>query len=123
MQAIEFLNTAREFLEKEPIREVDCRNATSRAYYCAFHSCKQLLLQYPPNESQRGAEHEKIIAELRNHQDKRFKRLGNMLFDAKNQRVQSDYYLREKFSIQNAKITVGFVQRLLQEIQKIQSDT
>ncbi len=123
MEATEFLETAREFLTKQPIREVDCRNAASRAYYCAFHLCKQLLEQHPPNEPQRGSEHEKVIAELRTHQDKRFKPLGNMLFDARDQRVSADYKLNKKFSIHDAKTTVTFSNRILQEIQKIQSDT
>jgi uncharacterized protein (UPF0332 family) len=121
MEAIEFLSTAREFLEKQPIREVDCRNAASRAYYCAFHSCKQLLEQHPPNEPQYGSVHDKVIAELLNHQDKRFRKLGNMLKATKKLRTDSDYELQKKFPIQNAKTAIGDVHKLLQEIQNIQS--
>ncbi|MEZ5671565.1 MAG: hypothetical protein R3E08_03955 [Thiotrichaceae bacterium] len=97
MEPVEFLNTALEFLEKQPIGEVECRNAASRAYYCAFHSCKKLLEAHPPKEPQRGTEHQKIIDELRKHQDKRFKKLGNMLADSKDQRVRADYGLHETF--------------------------
>jgi uncharacterized protein (UPF0332 family) len=123
MEAIEFLNTALEFLEQQPVREIDCRNAASRAYYCAFHTCKQLLEQCPPKESQRGAEHEKIIAELRKHQDKRFKILGNMLNTSRDQRVHADYRLDKKFALADAKKLLLSTKKLLQEIEKIQSDS
>ena len=116
MEAIEFLQAATELLAKQPIKEVDCRNAASRAYYCAFHTCKQLLKQYPSTESQYGTEHQKIINELKQHQDKRFKSLGNMLERSRDQRVRADYKLEEKFTYRDAKIVIGAANKLLQEI-------
>ena len=119
MEAIEFLQVATELLAKQPIKEVDCRNAASRAYYCAFHTCKQLLKQYPPTESPYGTEHQKIINELKQHQDKRLKSLGNILERSRDQRVRADYKLGEKFVIQDAKIVIGAANKLLQEIDAI----
>jgi uncharacterized protein (UPF0332 family) len=120
MEPIEFLAAAEELLKKTATREVDYRNAASRAYYGAFHTCKQLLEHYPPSESQRGTEHEKTIAELVNHQDKRFKTLGNMLKTSKDQRHRADYKLAEKFALQDAKRVILSVKKLLQESADIQ---
>lgn len=121
MEAIEFLTAAEELLNKIETREVDYRNAASRAYYCQFHSCKQLLERYPPSEPQYGAEHEKTIKELVNHQDKRFKKLGNMLKDSKDQRHKADYKLAENFALSEAKIVIRFANKLLQAIADIQT--
>lgn len=121
MESIEFFDAAREFLERKPIREVDHRNAASRAYYCAFHTCKKLLEEHPPKESQRGTEHQKVINELLEHQDKRLKVFGNMLMTSRDQRVRADYKLEEKFTLYDAKKAVKSTEKLLQEIQKIQA--
>jgi uncharacterized protein (UPF0332 family) len=118
IEAIGFLESAKELLNKQSTREVDYRNAASRAYYCAFHVCKKLLEDFPPTQFQTGAEHEKIIKGLLNHQDKRFKTLGNMLKDAKDQRVKADYKLADNFTIQDAKIVVKFTDKILMEINK-----
>jgi len=103
-------------LNKLENKEINYQNAASRAYYGAFHSCKKLLQDFPPTESQRGAEHEKIIAELLKHQNKQFKILGNMLKMSKDQRVRADYKLAEKFSVQDAKRVILSTKKLLEEI-------
>lgn len=121
MEAIEFLVAAEELLKKTAPREVDYRNAASRAYYCQFHTCQQLLERYPPSEPQYGAEHEKTIKELVNHQDKRFKTLGNMLNSSKNQRHRADYKLAEKFTLRDAQRVIHFANKLLQAIADIQT--
>jgi uncharacterized protein (UPF0332 family) len=118
IETIEFLESAKELLNKQSTKEVDYRNAASRAYYCAFHICKKLLEDFPPKQSQVGAEHERIINGLLNHQNKRFKTLGNMLRDAKDQRVKADYKLWDNFTIQDAKIVVKFTNKILMEINK-----
>jgi uncharacterized protein (UPF0332 family) len=118
IEAVEFLSSAKELLNKQLVKEVDYRNAASRAYYCAFHTCKKLLEDFPPTQSQIGAEHEKIINGLLNHQDKRFKALGSMLKDAKDQRVKADYRLDNNFTIQDAKLVVKFTDKILMEINK-----
>jgi uncharacterized protein (UPF0332 family) len=119
MEPVEFLQAATELLVKQPIKEVDCRNAASRAYYCAFHLCKRLLEQYPPAEPQRGTEHQKIINELKQHQNKQFRPLGNVLTSLWRLRVKADYKLVEKFAIQDARIVIGATNKLLQEIDAI----
>lgn len=118
IEAVKFLESAKELLNKQSTKEIDHRNAASRAYYGAFHICKKLLEDFPPTQSQIGAEHERIINGLLNHQDKRFKTLGNMLKDAKNQRVKADYRLDNNFTIQDAKIVVKFTDKILMEINK-----
>ena len=85
MDPIDFLTTAQESIGK---REVDYRNAASRAYYSAFHLCKGLVESFPI-----GASHEKVILALREHPDKRMKSLGNSLQQIKEIRVHADYKL------------------------------
>ncbi len=121
MEAIEFLTAAEELLKKPATQEVDYRNAASRAYYYQFHTCKQLLERYPPSEPQYGAEHEKTIKELVTHQDKRFKKLGNMLKDSKDQRHKADYKLAENFALSEAKTVIRFAKKLLKDIEDIQT--
>lgn len=118
MEAIEFLESAKELLNKPSAKEIDYRNAASRAYYCAFHACKKLLEDYPASQRQIGTEHDKTIRELLNHQNKQFKILGNMLQKSKDQRHRADYKLIEKFSIQDGKFVITQVNKILMEINK-----
>lgn len=119
MESIEFLKSARELLEKESTQEVDYRNVTSRAYYCAFHTCKKLWEDYPPSKTEGGAEHQKVINELKNHQNKQFRKLGNILNDSRNRRVTADYHLVKQFVIQDAKVVIKSVEKLLQDVQVV----
>lgn len=119
MEPSEFLNAAKSLLQKEEVTEVDYRNAVSRAYYCAFHTCSNLLKKYPPSERQCGAEHEKIIDGLLEHQNKSFHRLGHQLKGAKLRRAKADYRLAEVLTIQDANIVIKSVEKILQEINKI----
>ncbi len=123
MNPIDFLETATEFLQKKPIREVDHRNAASRAYYCALHSCKNLLEQRASRISVTDTSHQKIIRELQANTDHLVVALGNKLFSLKSQRNNADYELGKKFTFKDAERLVQHTRRLLQEIQKIQSDT
>lgn len=123
MNPIDFLETATEFLQKQPVREVDYRNAASRAYYCALHSCKNLLEQSTSRISVTDTSHQKIIRELQANTDCLIVALGNKLFSLKSQRNNADYELDKKFTFKDAERLVQHTRRLLQEIQKIQSDT
>jgi uncharacterized protein (UPF0332 family) len=124
MEPIEFLKSAEVLLEKESVAEVECRNAASRAYYSAYHSCLDLSKRYPTTNDHRGKKdvgmHEKLIQTLCEHQDEQMRTVGHSLNQVKIRRVKADYKLVQNFTLQDAKFTVNSVQKLLQEIGKIQ---
>jgi len=124
MEPIEFLKTAEALLEKESVAEVECRNAASRAYYSAYHSCLDLSKRYPTTNDNRVKKdvgmHEKLIQTLCEHQDVQVKSAGYSLRQVKTRRVKADYKLAQDFTLQDAKFAVDSVQKLLQEIHKIQ---
>jgi uncharacterized protein (UPF0332 family) len=123
MEPIEFLKSAEALLEKELVAEVDCRNAASRAYYSAYHSCLDLSNGYPSTnnvKSKGGGMHKRFIDKLCNHQDEQMRTVGSSLNQAWTRRVKADYKLTQDFTLQDAKFAVDSVQELLQEIHKIQ---
>ncbi|WP_353573156.1 HEPN domain-containing protein [Candidatus Albibeggiatoa sp. nov. BB20] len=118
MDAIEFLKSATEILKNN--KEVDYRNATSRAYYCAYHKAKNLVeTQFKQDKISSGASHEKIIKTLQAEKNKQFKSIGNKLNDLKRFRTDADYKLDETFSIQDAKSVVQRASKLVQEIEQL----
>ena len=122
MEPIEFLKSAEVLLEKESVAEVECRNAASRAYYSAYHSCLVLSNGYPSTNDvkKEGGMHQQLIDKLCNHQDEQVKTVGYSLKQVKTRRVMADYKLTQDFTLQDAKFAVDSVQKLLQEIHKIQ---
>jgi len=122
MEPIEFLKSAEALLEKELVAEVDYRNAASRAYYSAYHSCLVLSNSYPSTNDvkKEGGMHQQLIDKLCNHQDEQVKTVGYSLKQVKTRRVMADYKLTQDFTLQDAKFAVDSVQKLLQEIHKIQ---
>lgn len=122
MEPIEFLKSAEVLLEKESVAEVECRNAASRAYYSAYHSCVDLSKRYPStnNVKSEGGVHKQFIDKLCNYQDEQMRTVGHSLNQVKIRRVKADYKLVQNFTLQDAKFTVNSVQKLLQEIGKIQ---
>lgn len=123
MKPTDFLETATEFLQKKPIREVDYRNAASRAYYCVLHSCNDFLEQNGSKSSFTDTTHQKIIRGLLANADRRVETLGNQLSSLREQRNRADYTLGKKFTFKDAERLIQTTRKMLQEIQKIQSDT
>jgi len=114
VNAQEFLMTAQELLQGN--REIDYRNAASRAYYCAFHRCKMLLEELPNSQGSIGASHQKVILELLYYPDKEVNKLGKKLEQAKRLRQKADYQLKVTFSRYEASRIVSQVQNLLSEV-------
>lgn len=114
MNAREFLSTAQELIQGN--REIDYRNAASRAYYCAFHRCKMLLEELPKSQGCLGASHQKVILELLSYPDKEVNKLGKKLEQAKRLRQKADYQLNARFSRYEASRIVSQVQNILSEI-------
>jgi len=107
VNAKEFLDSAYQ-INQDATKEVDYRNATSRAYYAAYHGCKKLV-----NEpAVMGASHEKVIIALKNssHQEKRS--IGNSLQQIKASRVWADYQLDNSFPRSESNKVLEIVKRL-----------
>ncbi len=104
MDAKEFLTSAQELIQGN--REVDYRNAASRAYYYTFHICRTLLAKLPHSQSSIGASHEKVVLDLLSYPDKKLNTFGRKLEQAKTLRHQADYKLLMRFSRANAKLVL-----------------
>lgn len=113
MDAIEFLDSAEKIIQNN--KEVDYRNAVSRAYYCAYHKTASFV--EPLNlERSFGATHEKLVGILQNHTNKKLKTIGNKLNALREFRVDADYKLNKPFSFQDAQSALKRTKALLQDI-------
>lgn len=113
--------TAREILDAADElaggkREVDWRNGASRAYYAAFHRCRQLAVAERLAVAQTGSAHVALIdAFLANLNPAPLKRLGFMLRGCRDRRADADYEVEASFSKQVGRSVVADCQRILDE--------
>lgn len=94
MKPQQFLDVAKTWKETAYSCEGHRRSLISRAYYAAFHACKQIAIELDL-ELPNGNSHERLIDALRTHHLKELRQLGNRLNDLKNMRVRSDYRLMD----------------------------
>ncbi|OQW93029.1 MAG: hypothetical protein BWK79_13280 [Beggiatoa sp. IS2] len=116
MNAIDFLESAKQQLEIVLKEEVNYRNASSRAYYSAFHICKDLMDKHPEWHVAIGSEHQKLINNLLNVPRKELNILGRQLERIKTLRHRADYDLHKKFTYQDAKQTIFESQKIVDEV-------
>jgi len=117
MEAEKFLESAKIIIEGG--QEVDYRNATSRAYYCAFHLCRNFLNTLLHAQISDQASHEAVIGELINSPDNKLRKLGNKLRQAKRSRHIADYKLFHEFSYHEAKQTIKHSYEIKIELEDI----
>jgi uncharacterized protein (UPF0332 family) len=119
MDAIDFLESAKQSLVSDS-KEVNYRNAASRAYYSAFHFCRSLMEKYPEWQMNIGiAEHAKLIGNLKKAPRQEFRTLGNQLHQLKRLRSHADYELNKKFTDRYAKQAILQSEKILEEISKL----
>ena len=83
--------------------EVDWRNATSRAYYAAYHSCASVARAARPGVAETGSVHATLIAALTDAlSPAHLKGLGYMLEQSRKRRTDADYRIQEDFPRQIA---------------------
>lgn len=108
----EILEAAAELAHEE--REVDWRNAASRAYYAAYHRCRRLAqaegLRIPETDSVHMA---LVDAFLENLNPRVLRQLGFMLRDCRRRRAEADYEIEASFSKALASIVVRDCERIL----------
>ena len=96
MNAKEFYNSAYEISSGN--REIDYRNAISRTYYAAYHSCEQWRRDNQLEIAVAGTTHDKLIKIFINNSNQEVKRIGNSLIQLKARRHLADYNLKTTFS-------------------------
>jgi uncharacterized protein (UPF0332 family) len=121
MKPEDFLQTASDLIKSGS--EADLRSAASRAYYAAFHACKELsssviVEEVETKQSKSTGSHEKIIrtltscvgikdsANLNMETNKKCRILGKALKSAKSSRTFADYKINDAFEIARAQHTV-----------------
>ena len=102
--------------------EVDLRNATSRAYYAAYHRCRLLAENLPePAAHQGGGVHRFVIDTLTKNKSWKLKSLGYMLDQCRKLRVEADYDINSEFRDQDAHNTLAVGERILKNADSIPS--
>ena len=96
------LDAAKRLAEGE--REVDQRNATSRAYYAAYHLCVAIAEELPPPARTSGV-HRTLIDQL-TAGNNRLKSIGYMLEDCFRARILADYDIKTSFMPKSTKTTL-----------------
>ena len=84
-------------------REVDWRNATSRAYYAAFHRCRLVAAAEGIAEAATQSAHAGLVDGLTHHRNPPILRsLGFMLHQCRRKRVVADYEMEVDFERESA---------------------
>jgi len=112
-----FLDSARVFLSGSS--EMDYRNAASRGYYAAYHICLNLGKQLPDFTDEKLGVHEKLITKLERARDRNIKAVGYILRTCKSSRKKADYLLEDKFSKQEAGLTINHAEKIIQRYSEI----
>lgn len=77
--------------------EVDHRNATSRAYYAAYHACKPIGKSLGLQEDTTQSVHRELIEVLKQSRDRGHRSLAYMLDESRRLRNQADYAIEMDF--------------------------
>ena len=93
-------------------REVDFRNAASRAYYAAYHRCRPIAQRNGLRSSGRGV-HGDVIDALRTATKPTLKHLAQMLARCKALRAKADYNIAEDFRRSEAQTSTRQAQKIL----------
>ena len=96
----------------EGSREVDFRNAASRAYYAAYHRCRPIAKRIGLRSSHRGV-HSDVIDALRTATKPSLKQLAQMLARCKGLRAKADYNIGKEFKRSEAQTSTRQVQKIL----------
>lgn len=93
-------------------REVDFRNAASRAYYAAYHRCRPIAQRNGLRTSNRGV-HSDVIDALRTSTKPALKQLTQMLARCRTLRAKADYSIGEGFRRSEARTSTQQAQKIL----------
>lgn len=101
-------------------REVDWRNATSRAYYAAYHRCRLAAQDARLSVAETGGMHAALIKALTAPlTSSSLKSLGYLLEQCRQRRVEADYRIDEKFPRDTADATLADSKRILKKAETL----
>ena len=89
-------------------QEIDWRNATSRAYYAAYHRCRLAAQEARLSIAEVGGMHAALVETLTAPlTSSSLKSLGYLLEQCRRRRVKADYHIDEMFSRDIADATLA----------------
>ena len=110
----DLLRSAKASLGNDGTGEVDWRNATSRAYYAAFHRCRSAAGAAGLSTAQTGSVHAGLVGELTAPlSPNSLKSLGYMLEQCRRRRNEADYDIDRDFERLDAEWVVKECQRIV----------
>jgi uncharacterized protein (UPF0332 family) len=100
--------------------EINNRNAISRSYYTAYHSCLEV---YKPNLTTiHGGVHSQLIESLEKSTDQNDRKIGFILKDIRNRRSIADYFLNDEVTESDRDKAIKSTERLVGLINGQQSN-
>ncbi|MDF1930188.1 hypothetical protein PGH45_09125 [Legionella pneumophila] len=118
INSIDFLNSAKQLINGNT--EMNLRNATSRAYYAAYHEAKRIskYSNFKVSNNKAGI-HQRMIEKLIKHQgssskDTDIRQIGIILSQCKKGRTKADYSIHAGYSRIEADTIVLQVENLIQ---------
>ena len=105
----QLLEAAQELAEGS--REVDFRNAASRAYYAAYHRCRPIAKRHGLRSSGRGV-HGDVIDGLRTATKPKLKQMAQLLARCRGLRVKADDNIDEAFRRSEAQASTRQAQKI-----------
>ena len=93
--------------------EVDWRNATSRAYYAAWHRCLPIGRSVGLSARPGQGVHQQLIETLTGNRNTTLKSLGYMLRQCRDFRVEADYEIETDFPPEDARTALEQCEKIL----------
>ena len=94
-------------------REVDWRNAGSRAYFAAFHHCRKIAAALEPHVDVSARDAHKVVTDVPKAGEGTPRRLGYMLIQCRRVRNGADYDIADSFRRETASIAMDVGGRIL----------
>lgn len=96
--------------------EIGLRNAASRAYYAAFHACREAAHGTLAVPSDAGGTHAEIISAYEQAGDRGYKKIGYMLRQCRDFRTKADYRIKDDFDSAYAVQAISQTERIIELI-------
>ncbi|MHA7855224.1 HEPN domain-containing protein [Marinobacter shengliensis] len=113
-----FLQVAKEWAENAPECEGHTRSSISRAYYAAFHSCRDTVENLGIPQESHFPSHKRVIEALRTSGDQDLSKLSKKLKDLKVMREAADYDIDYRLPQQNKILSLRKAERIIEECAK-----
>jgi len=118
ISADDFCEFADEIMEigQQNKKEIYFRNVASRAYYCAYHQCVNLLIRKYGFQVPKEDSHQEVIRKL---QQQDLDDLAGLLSRMKNLRKIADYELENIFTERDATQSLWYAQEVADRIKNV----